>query len=489
VAEIIRRAAVSLVLVSCAMRVALLGTLHLLLAVAACDGTILVPSSDDPGSDTFDLDQMITRHFTEADDEILNPERGLYIGFNLKHGAFVRPENRSFATLAIALVNLKDYRDRPIAADFLARLRSGFAAARAEGVKVILRFTYNAEFGEDAPRDRILGHIEQLTPLLQENADVISVMQAGFIGAWGEWHRSTNGLDNDTDRAAILDAILTALPASRGVQVRTPMFKDAYLPGGPLTDHEAFSGLPQARIGHHNDCFLASHNDLSTFADPVSHWQGYVANDGRFTAIGGETCRLNSPRSDCASAIAEMETQRWSYLNAEYRLEVLAAWDAQGCGDEIRKRLGYRFALQRVSHSEVLPPGGQLDLELVLRNRGFAAPFNERPVELVLRNESSRWVARLDDVDARWWAPGQETKLALRLGVPADVAPGTYTLALRLPDAAASLAHDPRYAIRLANDDVWDAETGDNVLTRELVVDPAAPGPRSSSGPAFVRAD
>ncbi len=415
-----------------------------------------------------------------------NPERGFYVGYDLRRGGDASVIRMGGDTLAIAVVKLARHRRRPLDARLLATLHRGFQQVRTAGIKVILRFSYNAAFAADAPRATILGHLDQLAPLLYANADVIAIMQAGFIGAWGEWHGSTNRLANPTDRAAILDALLAALPASRGVQVRTPMYKAAYVPGGPVSDAEAFTGSARARLGHHNDAFLASDDDLGTYAVPVSAWQAYLAEDSRYTAVGGETCAVNPPRTNRASALAEMERLHWSYLNRHYHPAVVAGFVAQGCADEIERRLGYRFTVGRVAHSEAVAPGGELRLELDVRNVGFAAPYNPRPVELVLVDGETRHTVRISHADARRWAPGTHATLTVRLRIPSPLASGSYVLALRLPDEATSLADDPRYAIRLANQGIWDGATGDNVLTRALVIDPSAAGPRAAAAAAFM---
>ena len=451
---------------------------------AAPDPTDPAPATDAAPDST--PGRTITRDFTESDAELLNPERGYYAGYDLRGAGTASHIRAEGKTLAITLVRLDAYRDRLLDAPLLTSLGDGFAAARSAGIKVILRFTYNSALAADASRARILGHLDQLAPLLHANADVIAVMQAGFIGAWGEWHSSTNGLDNDADRAAILTAILAALPSSRGVQVRTPMFKAAAFPGGPLDEATAYDGSARARVGHHNDCFLASDSDFGTYASPIDTWASYVADDGRYTAIGGETCQVNEPRTSCGVAIAEMADKHWAYLNSEYQQAVVAGWDAEGCGGEIRRRLGYRFALERVSHGEAVAPGGELTLEVEVHNRGFASPFNRRPVEVVLDDGTTRRVARLAAVDARQWAPGVTNTLTVRLRIPAGAVPGNSTLSLRLPDDAASLAEDPRYAIRFANDGVWSEVSGDNLLSDALVIDPAAPGPRDLEASVFA---
>jgi ABC-type phosphate/phosphonate transport system ATPase subunit len=83
-------------------------------------------------------------------------------------------------------------------------LADGLARARDVGVKVILRFVYNEDSsGNDTTLNRMIKHIEQIQSngILVNNADVIAVVQAGFIGAWGEWHSSSN-MHHESDLAS-----------------------------------------------------------------------------------------------------------------------------------------------------------------------------------------------------------------------------------------------------------------------------------------------
>ncbi len=457
--------------------------------LSACEGTISEEGSvdDDPRGyfDDGDSDDtpsgnapLVHFDFTPTDETMLNPERGYYVGYDL-----LRPERAALVrgsghTIALSRVHLDAYRASSIPQSFLDQLDVGFEGARAAGIKVILRFSYNSGFTEDASLSRILGHIGQVGPLLQRNADVIMVMQAGFIGAWGEWHGSTNDLENPADRGAILNAILDVLPASRNLQVRRPRYKEEVFPGGPIRPGEAYRGTPRARVGHHNDCYLASNSDMGTYDAPVAQWRAHVGNDSLYTAHGGETCVLYETKANCSAALAILTEDHMSYLNRDYNRAVLDLWDTQGCGAEIDRRLGHRFALAHAAHTEAVAPGGVLEVEVAVHNHGFASPFNERPVELLLRGGDTTRVVRLANQDARRWMAGATTPLAVRVRIPADMEPGAYTLSLRLPDASESLAGDSRYAIRFANDGVWDAETGSNILSDVVVIDAEAPGPR-----------
>ena len=70
-------------------------------------------------------------------------------------------------------------------------------------------------------------HLDQLKPFLEKNKDLILVVQAGMIGAWGEWHSSIQGLENSEEtKAAVLEKLLSVVPVERNVQVRLPEFKN-----------------------------------------------------------------------------------------------------------------------------------------------------------------------------------------------------------------------------------------------------------------------
>jgi hypothetical protein len=189
-------------------------------------------------------------------------------------------------------------------------------------------------------------------------------------------------------------------------------------------------------------------------------------------------------KTSCSAAIDEMEKLHWSYLNRAYKPEVINAWVSGGCDSEIKRRLGYRLGFRRIAHTSKVAPGGALEMEIDIRNYGFAAPFNSRPVDVVLIKGSSRYTARLS-FDARRLPAGLKTRINTKLRLPANLPTGTYTIALRMPDASSSLKNDARYAIRLANSGTWDPTTGDNIITKTFVVDAAAPGTKDMTATTF----
>lgn len=415
-----------------------------------------------------------SRHYDEVSGPVRNPERGLFMVADIFDDGDVEWAAESGASLVNTRIVLDDFRSSSLSEAFLGELDTGFARLRTAGLKAIVRFQYNEGSGEDAPIELVLEHIDQLAPILTDNADVIAVLQAGFIGAWGEWHTSSNGLDNHDDRRAIVEALLAALPEQRMVQLRTPYYKDALAAGGPLDAPRAYSGTALARIGHHNDCLLASDSDEGTYADPIEQWRSYVASDGQYVPVGGEPCAMTN-RLSCSGTITELETMNWSFLNAVYPDDVVARWQREGCYQKLDERLGYRLVLTRAAWTEAPSASGSLAFAIELDNRGFAAPFGPREVVLVLDGPEGRHEFALDGADGRFdprrWLPGDPFTLETELDL-AEVAPGSYRMSLWLPDGFASLRGDPAFAIRLANADLWDPDRGDHVLEPELIVAP-----------------
>lgn len=152
-------------------------------------------------------------------------------------------------------------------------------------------------------------------------------------------------------------------------------------------------------------------------------------------------------------------------MNISWNPAVYDHWEDEGCMDEVRERLGYRYRVEVARTASPVPGDGALRLQLRVANEGFATVINERPVEVVLRDADTGEEHRVaTDADPRLWRSGHTTNEVLRVAVPDGVEAGEYDLLLNLPDAAESLREDPRFSLRLANEGAWEAETGLNDL-------------------------
>lgn len=419
--------------------------------------------------------------YSASDAKFPNPERGFYKASQTNLGdaptLLIEDSLKAYRSRNITLLYryfyLKSFRDKALTQEVLDQINADLALMRKTGMKNVMRFAYSSRETEaDAPLDVVLLHLDQLKPVFEKNADVIAVLQAGFIGAWGEWYYSSNNLKTPETRAAILDKMLQVLPEKRMIQIRTPGYKTEYLRNStPLTPNEAFSGSKAARIGHHNDCFLASINDYGTYED-IELEKNYINAEGVFLPVGGETCPPNGvDPADCQKAENEMRTLRWTFLNEDYYRGVNNRWKELGCMDNIIRELGYRFVLHSATYSGKIAPGGSLDVRMKLNNVGYASLFNPRKVEFVLKNiETSQLYIAATNEDPRFWQPRTNTELKLSLGIPKDMPKGTYQLYLHLPDPEPLLYGNPDYSIRLANEDVWEPKTGYNNLHHRVRV-------------------
>lgn len=399
------------------------------------------------------------------------------------------------------------------------------------GKKTVLRFAYEKDFVRRAPvgptLEEALAHLDQLKPILEKNKDLILVLQAGVIGAWGEWHSSVHELENSEEaKRAILQKLLEVAPRNRDVQVRLPEFKNL------LKDQPEL----YARLSFHDDFIVIRpdqwdgdmHEGTANFNQIVKE-SPYLVVDGElpwgFWSVGAD------PDSPSAGWIIDgMQVARRLFLQHYTSLSIIHNYKEQHSNrrfdendppeysmvvwkksmitedslrkyqmpvsdsyfqkkdgtkverstfDYIRDHLGYRIELLSLQLPEALQVGQENPLNLTLVNRGFATVFGEHPVCFVLindRGEVREFVTEADPVTWQPFQPGDSTctplvhSVDIPLQISGTVAPGSYRLGLWIPDGSDRLKYDARYAIRCANGDIswWVSEGGKygvNVLT------------------------
>ena len=455
----------------------------LVAAFALSNACVKDPQNNDP------MKGLETITYTESNEVICNPERGFYstkeshnASASVLNANSVEVSRKQGRTLYLFEYYLTNYVKSDIAEDYLELIRKNFKALRDNGAKALIRFAYSNGYSEkdrpwDATEEQVLRHVAQLKPILQEYSDVIFVMQAGFVGSWGEWYYTENfkmspiTADDYLPRKHLLDALLDALPQDRQIEVRTPAFKMkiyGYALADTLTAAEAHMGTVKARIGGHNDCFLASANDTGTFNGPND--REYWIAETKYTIMGGESCGL-SQYCHCEDgerydgAMTTLEKYHFTYLHIGYHPDVLKRWKEEKCFEDVDKRLGYRLVLREAGFTEKPAAGADFRIVLKMENVGFAAPMNPRDAEYVLTGSDGKVVKSWQiESDPRTWHSGTFT-LDQTIRLPEGLK-GSYTLSMYLPDPAATLRDNPRFAIRLANDNVWDDNTGYNTLKK-----------------------
>ncbi len=266
----------------------------------------------------------------------------------------------------------------------------------------------------------------------------------------------------------------------------------------PVFARELLESHPdlEGTVSLYNDCLMTNATDMGTYSNAESDNPYNFASTEEARAFaqtlsadvpfGGETCPDTAPRwADCANMVgegSEPASLHMSYLHGAWADTARATWEAGGCYDEIKRRLGYRFELERVTYPPVVEAGERARVTLRIRNTGWARLHVPRRARLVLRSGDEAWavgepLAGYTEVEGsvsgdavRAWGPGETAQLVVELTPPG---PGTYRLHLRIPDADRP---EEGRAIALATTrdgaSIFDPSRGENDLGVTLEASP-----------------
>ena len=443
--------------------------------------------------------QSTTIVYPSSKVEIANPERGWYDDYYsyaggsnmgntfkpLKTSELLSMRENDNITLILRLFYLHKFLEEDqVSQEYLDWMQADFDSIRAAGVKCVLRFAYSASQKAavwDATPEKVFSHIESLADVLAANGDVIAGVQAGFIGAWGEWYYTKNfagqgyvpDATDQENRRTLVEKLLTILPDHVSVQGRTPaIMRNIVGTEDPITEAEAFDGSFKSRTGHHNDCFLANASDYGTYTN-LEKDLAYLHETTKYTITGGETCDASNQYSDCVNGVPRMVELHWTYLNRDYNKAVYDKWKEQGCYEEINISMGYRIHLVSATIANGANSGTSMPVSFTFSNLGYAAPTQYKPFHVVLTHAESGAETVLDYEgtfdDIRFWLPGEITAEG-SIAIPSDLPDGNYMMALRFADKDAGLSLNPAYSIQLANVESWDIQRGLNMLNHMVSV-------------------
>ncbi|MEV0563001.1 DUF4832 domain-containing protein [Dactylosporangium sp. NPDC050588] len=451
-----------------------------------------------------------------------NPERGFHNRYEIVDDPAVNdyasntipgfnPDmlDRTFArakangnTLIHSYLHLDKYQTADLPPALMTNLGTGLAAIRAQGMKIVLRVAYVWDGYSAVTEPQMERHIDQLAPVLAANADVILHLEAGFFGAWGEWHSSPYTASSEESQAPVryrlVKKLLSSTPATMPIAIRYPIFNYEFAqrttppPGCPLPDNCLMTTQDKDRLGFHDDCFLADTADMGTYDQ--NSWLGWfdvsvkkqwvydmATSAGGNKMIGGETCNASGANDSAGvNAQYELSHQHWTEINEDYAPVNTDIWKAAhlaASGNDpaetlftrIERKLGYRLRLQDATYTTQAVAGSPFTFAAHLTNDGYAGIIRPRPVFLVFDNGTQRYNVPLPGLDPRTWRPGAVTVPTQTVTLPSMTA-GTYKLALWLPDQATGLRGNPAYSVRLANTGTWDATKGYNVLAGAIQV-------------------
>lgn len=502
---------------------------------ASGEGMYNVPLYVAPGSVAATAPGTVAHTYHESLTETVNPERGMYRHNEYHFGTRdaspagaasvdkVTVSCESDKTLVETLFYMYDYiNSENITSSVTNAVDNVLSNVRAAGKKAIIRFAYNdvykKKISEDPltytyinPREPrnlsyVTNHIDALASVLNKNKDVIYLVQAGFIGTYGEWYYTTddggttafpfsmpvsaNAVSNFENRATVLDHLLDAVPEGIQIALRTPKYKNFYLHPTCVDGDGSWDALSSwdwsgdadeanHRLSFHNDALFAGADDMGTFRSAPTQDRTMWQSQGDWLAIGGEVAFIEGdalaaalPYYQLSAALPALKTYRYSYLNdASSNDEIIKYWIANDQYPIIRKALGYRLVLNSMSLTAAeLTSGSTISVSFNISNVGSASVIYPRPCKLVLLHNGTPTVLteygtgnNLEDLyDIRDIKPDQNHTYSMDVQLPQDVYKGD-KLAIWMPDKTAGLQGTAAYSIRLSNYDVeWD--NGYNVI-------------------------
>lgn len=433
-----------------------------------------------------------TIQFEPSEAQLLNPERGVMLLMNVNSSSLSTLDSmRSNGyTVAWGLIYLNKNEQLTPNSPRLAEIRNWLERVRANRLKAIVRVVYHQNTAFDSPNEasllQIENHLTQLQQPFFDYKDVIAAHQAGLFGAYGEWYYTPH--TSAADRKRILDKLFDVIPSDAFLMVRTSYYKSEYQSAG---------GAPSrvARIGHYNDCFLQGNAGTEGYTCypesddclSVPAWKNTIAVDSVTVPVGGETC--SDVRSICAQAQSDLRTLGWTYINTAWWANssdndttIFEYWDAlPGCGEEIRKNLGYRFELRSATLPDVLEAGQEAQISVTLRNTGYAPIYSARAVYLRLLDSSNNVVATFPtNQDPRTWLPSVgDITFTTDILVPPQLLQSSVQVALWIPDKEVTLSAVPEYSVRFASlnngSDVWKPVAGGVNIISESVSTSVSP--------------
>ena len=321
---------------------------------------------------------------------------------NLRNSlAYYAPESPVLVQLYFYLTG---YKDTPVIPEAgISVMQANFDFARKEKIRLLVRFAYQtAQEGArgEAPQDIMMAHMQQLKPLLEKNKDVIHVVQAGMLGAWGEWHSYKYTID----RLTLLKGIIAMTPRDKFVQMRLPNYKNLL----PETDPD------YNRVSFHIDALWGADgvHDGTGGADPgTKQWIQMTKESPKLPVDGelywGRWSFTENKYADGFQVIRQLSEHRYTSLSLHHNYrenntkdkyamrywqetEITPAWldehrifyapgwfkDQNGqtvkrsVFDYVQQYLGYKLEAKAI---RAKTNGDQLEVEMDLVNYGFSA--------------------------------------------------------------------------------------------------------------------
>lgn len=337
---------------------------------------------------------------SESYSPISNPCRGWYQIFTFHIPRKVNFDElywclRKDETISLVLIDIGAYQNRPLDQEAIRVISQIFDFFQQNEKDIILRIVYDCEGNglqhEPALFSDIIGHIQQLTPIIRSHTKSIFILQGVLVGSWGEMHGSK--FLSPLHLKKLYELVQSAVGVYTWLAVRKPV-QWRYI-------HDPFQTI--GKIGLFDDGIFGSETNLGTYGwlkRAHAQWtDSWCPEDElsfeeilcRSVPQGGEVVSSAQMHelSD-SDTIRTLQRMHITYLNCVHDINLLEIWKQKSSPwpnvslyDYIGAHLGYRFCiravkLQRLHH--------QLRVKIFIDNTGFAPCYEEYDITLEIVN-------------------------------------------------------------------------------------------------------
>ena len=399
--------------------------------------------------------------YTDQLQSFYNPDRGFYshqvINFKPESITLPKPYSNKIIHLRATIAAFSDNatwkenneekhgKTQDLTNAMLNDFRNYLEQVREQNSTVIVRFCYDYNFNgkknQEPTQEWILKHTKQLATVFNEYKDVITFVEQGMYGVYGEQHASD--IANPLYVGEGLAELLQNTDHDVDVGPRNPSVLARGLGFSPTTElnaagdttawsynvsfninHPYFKFKADSlkediyRVGFYNDGYLGTQYDQGTWGSDckqgICREEGvaFMETYGKNVPYGGEAL-ITTDGYKKINTVAFLSYEGFrthtSYLNISWNYNLINEWkvsefrsrDAIDKAYEsytkdgelqntafkyINDHLGYRYVLRRSALMDSLGPGSLLKLDMDIQNVGFGNMTKERPVTIMLRS-------------------------------------------------------------------------------------------------------
>lgn len=419
--------------------------------------------------------------YGESLERINNPDQGFYRPIYVKLTDGGASFNKNIITDATQLYHLRidisayssaaGGADKPLTKGALNGIREVLEELKAREKSAIVRFAYAPNFGDKKDMEPdfnvLLGHIRQVTAVLNDYEATVTAIEAGLIGPWGEMHSSA--ISDSYHTSLLIDEFLKST-VNLPVLARTPRKIYDYLKItlNDIDGYEIPPSSPAYRLGIYNDGYLGSGNDLGTYTDREREVE-FLSKINERLPYGGEVVIPDSKLHDIKNCTDEMFKLSLSYLNVEWNDKVIEKWKKtkyrRNCGSDanyygqsaftyIGNRLGYRFVYKGAKLKYSVKSGifgGQLNL----KNVGFGNLTKKKQLKFIFADADGNKVAECN-------AGVFNGESELNFSQNVNLKKGKYKVYLCV--YGEEIGGSPAYCMQFANKNIWNEDLRANLL-------------------------